>query len=42
MRKYILSIILILSGLIIVAISYRSKNNPTYSESAFAETGSEI
>ena len=37
MRKYILSIILILSGLIIAAISFRSKNNPTYSESAFAE-----
>ena len=37
MRKYILSIILILSGLIIIGISYKSKKNPTYSESAFAK-----
>lgn len=37
MRKYILSIILILIGLIILAISFRNRNNPTYSENAFAK-----
>lgn len=28
---------MIISGLVIIAVSYTSKNNPTYSESAFAE-----
>lgn len=37
MRKYILSIILILAGLTVMVISYKNKNNPTYSETAFAE-----
>ena len=37
MRKYILSIILVISGLIILIANYTSKNNPTYSESAFAK-----
>ncbi len=36
MRKYIASIILILSGLTILLFSYTSKMNPTYSESSFA------
>ncbi len=35
MRKYILSIILVISGLVILIANYTSKNNPTYSESAF-------
>ena len=37
MRKYILSIILILGGLTVMVISYTGKKNPTYSETAFAE-----
>jgi hypothetical protein len=37
MRKYIISILLILSCLIILITSYTSKNNLIYSESAFAD-----
>ncbi|MGB5322353.1 helix-turn-helix domain-containing protein [Lutimonas sp.] len=37
MRKYILSIILVISGLVILIANYTSKNNPTYSESTFAD-----
>ena len=36
MRKYILSILLIIIGLSIISISYLRQNNPTYAEAAFA------
>lgn len=36
MRKYILSIVLILCGLIIISLHYFSRNEQTYSETAFA------
>ena len=37
MRKYILSIILILFGLTLVVISYTNKKNPIYTEKSFAD-----
>lgn len=37
MRKYLLSIILILCGLILLYLNYSNKNNPTYSETLFAK-----
>ena len=37
MRKYIISILLILSGLIIILNNYFNKKNPTYSENTFAK-----
>lgn len=37
MRKYITSTILIITGLYLVFITFNNKNNPTYSETAFAE-----
>ena len=37
MRKYIISTILILSGLYLAFIDFNHKNNPTYSETEFAE-----
>lgn len=42
MRKYILSIVLIFSGLFIFILNYTRKNNPTYSESAFADQAREF
>ena len=36
MRKYILSILLIIVGLAIISIGYLQQNNPTYAEAAFA------
>ena len=36
MRKYILSILLVIIGLAIILISYLRQNNPTYAEAAFA------
>ena len=36
MRKYILSILLIIFGLTIIIVSYLRQNNPTYAEAAFA------
>jgi hypothetical protein len=42
MRKYITSIILIFIGLYLVFITLNSKNNPTYSETAFAEEASKF
>lgn len=40
MRKYILSIILILCGLTILIVNYSNIKNPTYTETAFADQAS--